>query len=129
MEKTDAHPPAGTLARRNDPKRWQRIAWMLLPVVIVALMPAMPFINNFILAATVRALIFIALGQAWNIVAGIGGQLSLGHGVFLGLGAYATGILFNEYGIPPWLGTWIGALLSLVLALAMGAMTMRMRGI
>ena len=64
----------------------------------------MPFVNNYIIAATVRALIFISLGQAWNVVAGIGGQLSLGHGVFLGIGCYTTGILFNKYGIPPWIG-------------------------
>jgi branched-chain amino acid transport system permease protein len=77
----------------------------------------------------VRALIFISLGQAWNVVAGIGGQLSLGHGVFLGIGCYTTGILFNKYGIPPWVGMWGGVLISLVFALVMGAMTLRMRGV
>ena len=63
----------------------------------MALLPVLPGVNNYILAVTVRALIFIALGQAWNIVAGIGGLLSLGHGVFLGLGCYVTGILFNSW--------------------------------
>ena len=71
-------------------------------------LPLLPFVNNYIIAATVRALIFISLGQAWNVVAGIGGLLSLGHGVFLGLGCYTTGILFNKYGIPPWIGVWAG---------------------
>ena len=101
----------------------------LLPIAVVALLPALPFVNSYILAATVRALIFIALGQAWNIVAGIGGQLSLGHGVFLGLGCYVTGILFNELGVPPWIGVWIGALVALAIALLMGSMTLRMRGV
>jgi branched-chain amino acid transport system permease protein len=101
----------------------------ILPVAMVAALPALPFVNNYILAATVRALIFIALGQAWNIVAGIGGQLSLGHGVFLGLGCYVTGILFNEAGIPPWIGVWAGVLVSLAVALVMGSMTLRMRGV
>jgi branched-chain amino acid transport system permease protein len=103
--------------------------WMLLPVVIIAALPLLPFVNNYIIAATVRALIFISLGQAWNVVAGIGGLLSLGHGVFLGIGCYTTGILFNKYGIPPWLGMWAGAALSMVFALVMGAMTLRMRGV
>ena len=101
----------------------------LIPIAIVAALPALPFVNNYILAATVRALIFIALGQAWNIVAGIGGQLSLGHGVFLGLGCYVTGILFNELGVPPWIGVWAGVLVSLAVALVMGSMTLRMRGV
>jgi branched-chain amino acid transport system permease protein len=102
---------------------------LLLPAIAVAALPAMPFVNNYVLAATVRALIFIALGQAWNIVAGIGGQLSLGHGVFLGLGCYVTGILFNDAGVPPWLGVWAGVLASLGVALVMGSMTLRMRGV
>jgi branched-chain amino acid transport system permease protein len=55
--------------------------------------------------------------------------LSLGHGVFLGLGCYAAGILFNEYALPPWLGIWAGGLLSAAVALVMGAMTLRMRGV
>ncbi len=105
------------------------LVYLLLPVVIVAVLPLLPFVNNYIIAATVRALIFISLGQAWNIVAGIGGQLSLGHGVFLGLGCYTTGILFNRYGIPPWIGGFAAMLLSLAVAFVMGSMTLRMRGV
>ena len=105
------------------------LAYYWLPVVVVAVLPLMPFVNNYIIAATVRALIFISLGQAWNVVAGIGGQLSLGHGVFLGLGCYTTGILFNRYGIPPWIGGWAAMLLSLLVAFVMGSMTLRMRGV
>jgi branched-chain amino acid transport system permease protein len=101
----------------------------LLPVAIVAILPLLPFVNDYIIAATVRALIFITLGQAWNVVAGIGGLLSLGHGVFLGLGCYTTGILFNHYGIPPWIGVWAGAGMAAIFALVMGSMTLRMRGV
>lgn len=121
---------AATSAVTAQP-RWQtrEVLWALLPVVLVAVLPLLPFINNYIIAATVRALIFISLGQAWNVVAGVGGLLSLGHGVFLGLGCYTTGILFNKYGIPPWLGVWVGAALSMLFALVMGAMTLRMRGV
>jgi branched-chain amino acid transport system permease protein len=102
---------------------------LLTPVALVAILPLLPFVNNYIIAAVVRALIFISLGQAWNVVAGIGGQLSLGHGVFLGLGCYSTGVMLNRYGVPPWIGMWVGVLISLVFALVMGAMTLRMRGV
>jgi branched-chain amino acid transport system permease protein len=117
----------GTASDAGSPMRSFLI--IAIPIAIVAALPLLPFVNNYIIAATVRALIFITLGQAWNVVAGIGGLLSLGHGVFLGLGCYTTGILFNKYGIPPWIGVWAGALLSLVFALVMGSMTLRMRGI
>jgi branched-chain amino acid transport system permease protein len=123
----NATPAASTATAQRMPTR--NLVYLLLPVVIVAILPLLPFVNNYIIAATVRALIFISLGQAWNIVAGIGGQLSLGHGVFLGLGCYTTGILFNRYGIPPWIGGWVAMLLSLAVAFVMGSMTLRMRGV
>jgi len=119
--------PAAPAAASRMPTR--SLLYLFLPVVVVAILPLLPFVNNYIIAATVRALIFISLGQAWNIVAGIGGQLSLGHSVFLGLGCYTTGILFNRYGVPPWIGGFIAMLLSLAVALVMGSMTLRMRGV
>ena len=121
--------PSVVSSQPLDGARWRSLAAYVVPIVIVAALPLLPFVNNYIIAATVRALIFISLGQAWNVVAGIGGQLSLGHGVFLGLGCYTTGILFNRYGIPPWIGGWVGMLISLVVALIMGSMTLRMRGV
>ena len=107
-----------------------RSGWMLFATVaLIAVLPLLPFINNYILSAVVRALVFIALGQAWNIVAGIGGLLSLGHGVFLGIGCYTMGILFNRYGVLPWLGVWAGVALAVAVAAAMGALTLRIRGV
>ena len=120
---------SGSALPGEDRSQFHSLLVLLVPVAIVAALPLLPFINNYIIAATVRALIFIALGQAWNVVAGIGGQLSLGHGVFLGIGCYTTGIMLNKYGIPPWIGMWVGVLISLVFALVMGAMTLRMRGV
>src|SRR5262249_1918952 len=110
------------------PARRRAFGYGLIAFLLIAILPLLP-VNNYILAATVRALIFISLGQAWNVVAGIGGLLSLGHGVFLGLGCYTTGILFNQYGVPPWLGVWAGVVLSLLVALVMGSMTLGMRGV
>ncbi len=121
--------PTSVLSQQQMWFNWRSAAILILPVAIVAVLPLLPFVNNYIIAATVRALIFISLGQAWNVVAGIGGQLSLGHGVFLGIGCYTTGILFNKYGIPPWVGGWVGVLLAMAVALVMGSMTLRMRGV
>ena len=126
---TNASIPQMTIDSARKAEQIRSALLMLLPVAIVAVLPLLPFVNDYIIAATVRALIFITLGQAWNVVAGIGGLLSLGHGVFLGLGAYTTGILFNRYGIPPWIGVWAGAAIAMVFALVMGSMTLRMRGV
>ena len=98
-------------------------------VAALALLPAAPFSNAYYVSVAVRALTFIMLGQAWNVIAGIGGQLSLGHGVFFGVGAYATALLFNELGLTPWIGLWIGVAISVVLSLFIGLATFRSRGV
>ena len=103
--------------------------WLILLVLFVACVPLLPFANNYVIAIMVRALLFIALGQAWNIIAGIGGQMSLGHGVFFGIGADATGLLFNDLGITPWFGMWAAAALAAFVALIIGIITFRLRGI
>jgi branched-chain amino acid transport system permease protein len=121
----DRRSPAVTVAQSARSLR----AYAIALVVVVAVLPLLPFVNNYILAVIVRALIFIALGQAWNVVAGIGGQLSLGHGVFLGLGCYTTALLFNHFGVLPWFGAWAGVLVSVIVALVMGLMTLRIRGL
>jgi branched-chain amino acid transport system permease protein len=108
--------------------RW-RVLGVAALVAATGSLPFWPAVDSYIVAVAVRALIFIALGQAWNIIAGVGGQLSLGHGVFFGLGAYATAMLFNDAGIPPWLGTWVGVAVAAVVALAMGGATFRLRGV
>jgi branched-chain amino acid transport system permease protein len=98
-------------------------------VAIVASLPFWPFANSYFVAVGVRALIFVALGQAWNVIAGIGGQLSLGHGVFFGIGAYATAMLFNDVGLSPWIGCWAGAAAAMAVALVIALTTFHLRGI
>jgi branched-chain amino acid transport system permease protein len=49
-------------------------------------------------------LYFAFTGQAWNVMMGFAGQLSLGHALYVGIGAYAAGALYYHLGIGPWLG-------------------------
>ena len=111
------------------PRRNLATCGLLLFALAVACAPLLPFVNSYVVALMVRMLLLIALGQAWNIIAGIGGQMSLGHGVFFGIGAYATGLLFNDLSVTPWIGTWLAALIAALVALVIGAITFRLRGI
>lgn len=106
----------------------QRLLCWLVAVVVV-LVPILPGSNSYIVSVVIRALLFIALGQSWNIIAGIGGQLSLGQGVFFGVGSYGTAMLFNNLGLTPWIGAVIAALAAGALALVLGLATLRFRGI
>ena len=45
---------------------------------------------------------FALLGQSWNILGGYGGQVSFGHAVFFGTGAYASAVLQVRFGLDAW---------------------------
>jgi branched-chain amino acid transport system permease protein len=60
-----------------------------------------------VLSVLIIVLYFAYVGQAWNLMIGFAGQLSLGHALFVGLGAYASGAV-HHFGIPPWIGVFAG---------------------
>lgn len=99
-------------------------------VALLALALAFPRLVNspYILFVACIVLLYGAAGMAWNILGGYAGQLSLGHGIYFGLGAYTSSILFLKLGISPWFGMWAGAALGAVAAAAIGYMCFRLRG-
>src|SRR2546423_15273035 len=56
---------------------------------------------------------------------GFAGQLSLGHALYVGVGAYAAGALFFHYGIGPWAGLWLAIALCVALGLVIGFLAFR----
>ncbi len=68
------------------------------------------------------------LALSWDVLARTG-QLSLAHAAFYGVGAYATAILARQDVGPLWLGIPFGGLVAVLLALGLGAVTLRLRGI
>ncbi len=81
-----------------------RRALFLLAALGVALLSAPLFANDYLLTVLILILYFAYAGQAWNIMMGFAGQLSLGHAIYVGLGAYVAAFLFTRYGVAPWLG-------------------------
>ena len=76
----------------------------------------------------VLTLMYAALSQSWNILSGYCGQISLGHALYFGLGAYTTAILFTKFGVLPWFGMIAGGAISAVIAMALGYPCFRLRG-
>ena len=68
------------------------------------------------------------LASAWNIIGGFGGQFSLGHGVFFGIGAYMTARLYISFGWSPWVTMAPIALLAAGVAMLISWPTFRLRG-
>ena len=64
------------------------------------------FASGYLLAIAILILYFAYVGQAWNMMMGFAGQLSLGHSLYVGLGAYAAAALYVHFGISPWVGCW-----------------------
>ena len=68
------------------------------------------------------------LASAWNIIGGYGGQFSLGHGVFFGIGAYVTAQLYVAHDLSPWLTVLPAAALAAGVAALISWPTFRLRG-
>jgi branched-chain amino acid transport system permease protein len=92
-------------------------AAILLAVLLALLLIAPWIVNDYLLTVLIVILYFAYTGQAWNIMMGFAGQLSLGHAIYAGLGAYVAAVLFTRYGIGP----WIGLLAAIPVCMACGA--------
>ena len=91
-----------------------------------AALVALPFVaGNYALSVATLILYFAYTGQAWNVMMGFAGQLSLGHALYVGVGAYAAAALFFHYGIGPWAGLWLAILLCVALGLVVGFLAFR----
>ena len=60
------------------------------------------------------------LTTSWNLVGGFAGVLPLGHSAFVGIGAYASTVLFLQYGISPWIGMIVGGILATIVGILIG---------
>ncbi|MDH3762331.1 MAG: branched-chain amino acid ABC transporter permease [Gammaproteobacteria bacterium] len=84
--------------------------------------------NAFYLHLMIMIFMYAVMSQSWNVIAGLSGQISLGHGVFFGIGAYTSSFLFVEYGVTPWIGIFIGIVFSAIVAVLIGIPMLRLSG-
>ncbi|CAN5478740.1 branched-chain amino acid ABC transporter permease [soil metagenome] len=113
--------PTFAQSRRRD---------LILAVFLAALAAVVPvFVKDVnIQNIMVLTLMWAALSQSWNILSGYCGQISLGHALYFGLGAYTTTLLFTKFGVLPWFGMVTGGAISAVIAMGLGYPTFRLRG-
>lgn len=104
-----------------------RVYCTLLLLSLLLIVPLLTD-SSFVTHVFVTICVFAALSSAWNIVGGYAGQLSLGHMMFYGIGAYTTALLIQHFGLSPWIGMWAGAALSAVVAVGIGYPCFRLRG-
>ncbi len=73
-------------------------------------------------------LIWVVIGSAWNLLAGYTGQVSFGHAIFFGVGAYTAGIFVTHLGISAWWGMAFGGAVAMLIGLFVGWVCFRLRG-
>lgn len=122
-------PPATATAVTSAVARRRRSELLTLAGV-AALVAVIPLVVKDVYAQNVLVLtlMYAGLAQAWNILGGYCGQISLGHAIYFGVGAYTSTILFTKFGVLPWFGMVAGGALAAALALALGYPTFRLRG-
>ena len=132
MRPPDAGPPGGMRWRRPagagpaGGMRWRRWRWTVL--VAAALLAPVILEGSFyhrVLALVVLAAIS---ASAWNILGGYAGQISFGHAMFFGAGAYMPAFVYTHWHAAPALGLPLGVAVSLAIAGVIGIPSLRLQG-
>jgi branched-chain amino acid transport system permease protein len=123
MNKTVVIPSVKTFVAN----RRRQLVVAVLVFAAIALVPKL-IADVYLLNVLILTLMFAALSQSWNILGGYCGQVSLGHALYFGIGAYATSILFVKFDIMPWGGMFAGGVISALVALALGYPCFRLKG-
>jgi len=98
-------------------------------LLVVATVLALPYVvEPYRLDQITGALILAIAAVGLNLLSGFGGQISLGHAAFFGIGAYATGILVTEHGWSPPVAFLMGMLLCFIVGVLVGLPALRLQG-
>lgn len=101
-----------------------RSATLLVGAALLAAVPllAPPYFMHLVIQVLLWGFVY----TAWSLM-GRFGLVSLGHGAFLGVGAYVPALLWNYFGVTPWLGIPLSVLLSVALGIVIGYPCFRLR--
>ncbi len=102
-------------------------ALLLFALMVAALAIAPWFASDYILSLLIIILYFAYVGQAWNIMMGFAGLLSLGHALYVGLGAYVAAALFTKFGVSPWLGLLVAVPVAMIAGACVAFLALRFR--
>ncbi len=104
--------------------------WISAAIVLAAAVAAAVTVKNeYFFFAGYTVLVFVTLATAWNILGGYAGYVNFGTPAFFGLGAYTAAVLFKAFAMPLVLQILAAGVMSGLLGLAAGVLTLRLRGI
>jgi branched-chain amino acid transport system permease protein len=91
---------------------------LLIGFLILLVLPK--FLSSYALGVFIMIFFYAYVGQSWNILTGYTGVISLGHSLYVGIGAYTTFLLTLTLGLSPWIGMWIGGIAAGLIGLVIG---------
>ena len=100
---------------------------LLLLLLLVLGLTAPLYASDYLLTVLIVILYFAYVGQAWNIMMGFTGHLSLGHALYVGLGAYTAAALYVRFGVGPWIGLLAAVPIAAFAGAVIGFLAFRFR--
>ena len=104
-----------------------RYIWLGIGAVIFLLYPlifTLPFPRHLM----IMIFLYATLGLAWNMIGGYAGQISLGHALFFGIGAYTSTLMLMKLWVSPWVGMLAGGAISIGVSLIIGYPCFKLAG-
>jgi branched-chain amino acid transport system permease protein len=105
-----------------------KVSWFEIGLFIACIALVAAQLPQNLADVVVLTFLYAGLALAWNIAGGYAGLISFGHAAFFGVGAYTSTILFVHGGLTPWIGIWIGAVLSAIAGAVLALICARLRG-
>src|SRR5690606_16649304 len=111
-----AGPVQGALMNRS-------VVCLLALLAVLLVLPLA--LDRYLLAVMILIFYFAFVGQAWNVMMGFCGQLSIGHALYVGLGAYTAAALYQHFGVIPWVGMLVAVAVCVIAASIIGWLAFR----
>ena len=120
----------GSRMSRLVPRTRRQLVALALAAVAIVVAAVLPMVvDEYYVLVLYQVMIYIALAQAWNLLAGYGGLVSLAPGASVGLGMYAAAVLANQFNLPVPLLVVGGGVVAGVFALIVSVPMFRFRGL
>ena len=114
-------------ASQPTPDRKLRLIGLALLLIVACVLPFM--VSNYRTFQFTLVLVYAIALLGLNILTGYNGQISLGHGAFYAIGAYAAAILMDKFGVPYWATVPVAGGVCLVAGFLFGLPALRLEGL
>jgi branched-chain amino acid transport system permease protein len=131
LPKTEEQPTRHTWFKKapslKRSARWIKGAALVLLLLLALMGPS--YLSTYELLLAFSLFNYITLAQSWNLLGGYGGQFSLGHSLFVGVGSYTIAVLLLHSSVPLYLTIVLSGAVASFLAVIAALLLMRLRDV